>query len=119
MTGTLTSLFAIGTIIGSFFFGYLSDKINRRFMILAPLMIGTTIMLLGLWLITDYYLVCVMVPLVGMFIGSAANMVSGAISTDLADESELKSEVMASISGIINGIGGIGAAIGMFVVRDN
>lgn len=60
------------------------------------------------------YTKAVFLALTGFFIGGPSNMISSAISADLGRQDLVKgsSEALATVTGIVDGTGSIGAAVG-------
>uniref|UniRef100_A0A8C7ZRU3 Sugar phosphate exchanger 3 n=1 Tax=Oryzias sinensis TaxID=183150 RepID=A0A8C7ZRU3_9TELE len=60
----------------------------------------------------------VILAVTGFFIGGPSNMISSAISADLGRQEALRSsqEALATVTGIVDGTGSIGAAAGQYVV---
>ncbi|KAH0617012.1 hypothetical protein JD844_028572 [Phrynosoma platyrhinos] len=56
--------------------------------------------------------------LTGCFIGGPSNMISSAISADLGRQEMVRgsSEALATVTGIVDGTGSIGAAVGQYLV---
>ena len=56
--------------------------------------------------------------IVGLFIGGASNIIAGTISADLGRQDAIQgnSEALATVTGIVDGTGSIGAALGQIFV---
>ena len=56
--------------------------------------------------------------IVGFFVGVAANIISGTISADLGRQDAIQgnSEALATVTGIVDGTGSVGAALGQIFV---
>lgn len=52
----------------------------------------------------------------GFFIGGAANMISAAITADLGTSIKNNKDALATVTGIVDGTGSVGAAIGQILV---
>lgn len=54
----------------------------------------------------------------GFFVGGAANIISATITADLGQQEALKGskEGLATVTGIVDGTGSVGAAIGQLLV---
>ncbi|XP_020632026.1 sugar phosphate exchanger 3-like [Orbicella faveolata] len=67
-----------------------------------------------------YTLNAALMCLTGFLIGGPANLISSAISADLGRQSVLSanSEALATVTGIVDGTGSVGAAIGQFLVPE-
>lgn len=59
-----------------------------------------------------------LMTITGFFIGGPSNMVSSAISADLGRQELIQgsSEALATVTGIVDGTGSIGAAVGQYLV---
>ena len=57
-------------------------------------------------------------PATGIFVGGAAGLISGAVSADLGQNPDIenKDAALATVTGIIDGTGSLGAAIGQLVL---
>ncbi len=55
---------------------------------------------------------------VGFFVGGAANMISGTITADLGQQDAIQGnkEGLSTVTGIVDGVGSIGAALGQILV---
>ncbi|KAM4670882.1 sugar phosphate exchanger 3 isoform 3-T4 [Amazona ochrocephala] len=60
----------------------------------------------------------VIMAITGFFIGGPSNMISSAISADLGRQDLVKgsSEALATVTGIVDGTGSVGAAVGQYLV---
>ncbi len=54
----------------------------------------------------------------GFFVGGAANIISATITADLGQQDAIKgnSEALSTVTGIVDGTGSVGAAIGQLLV---
>lgn len=112
----LVSLYDFGGIIGSVMSGYVSDRIGYRSFVMLP-MIAVSIPLMGYFRfggVEAGWIYFVLVPIVGILTGGPANIISSAIAADLAQSPEIggDQEALSTVTGIIDGTGGFGAAIG-------
>ena len=64
--------------------------------------------------ITDdvFELYYILVPILGFFIGGVANLIPSLIASDLGKNPELNEGAVSTITGILDGTGSFGAAIG-------
>ena len=115
--GMLTATFPIGGIIGGSVSGWLSDRMKgNRSIVLMP-MLALVIPLLIMFefgTLDNYRIFYVIIPLMGVMNAGASNLMSSAVPADLAERSELKglSEAKGTVTGILNGVGALGAASG-------
>ena len=60
---------------------------------------------------------CLM-TIAGFFVGGAANMISATITADLGRQESIQgnSEALSTVTGIVDGTGSVGAAIGQLLV---
>ena len=59
-----------------------------------------------------------LMTIVGYFVGGAANMISAAITADLGRQGPIQGnqEALSTVTGIVDGTGSIGAALGQILV---
>lgn len=59
-----------------------------------------------------------LMTIVGFFVGGAANMISATITADLGKQGAIQGnkEGLATVTGIVDGTGSVGAAIGQILV---
>lgn len=60
----------------------------------------------------EFAIFYVLVPIVGFFIGGVANLIPSLIAQDLGRDPSLDDNAVATITGILDGTGSFGAAIG-------
>uniref|UniRef100_A0A8D2CVN1 Sugar phosphate exchanger 3 n=1 Tax=Sciurus vulgaris TaxID=55149 RepID=A0A8D2CVN1_SCIVU len=99
----LSIWYDVGGIIGGTLQGFISDILQKR----APVLALSLLLAVG--------------SLVGysrFFIGGPSNMISSAISADLGRQELIQgsSEALATVTGIVDGTGSIGAAVGQYLV---
>ena len=118
--GTLASLLDLGAICGSIACGWLGDKYNTRppFISLYLLCSLPCIFLLSFANESMFWSFFIIIPLCGFCVGGANLIMSSAVAVDIAQNGKVSNlyETMATVAGIIDGSGGIGAAIGTFLV---
>lgn len=119
--GALTSSFSAGGIIGSVTAGRITDKIGSRTLIIVPMLI-LAVPIFGLFRLgssDSYWIFFILTPICGFLVNGANNLISSAVAADLAENDKVKEdqEALATVAGIIDGTGGIGAAIGQPIVR--
>lgn len=121
MMGVLTSTFDIGGVIGSIISGWISDRVGSRTVVMVPmLMLSVPVFLMFRLGTRETYLIFfVLTPICGFLVGGASNIISSAVAADLAQNEEVQNdhEALATVTGIIDGTGGVGAALGLVVVR--
>ena len=116
--GFLATLYDLGAISGSIIAGYVSDKVKfRSAVVMAMLVLAVPAVLM--FRVTDENSTWVfygLAPAAGYMIGGSANLISAAVAADLSI-CEKTNEPRATIIGIINGTGSLGAAAGQIIVR--
>lgn len=121
MKGTLVSLFDIGGVVGSILFGWMSDKFETRTLVILGMLFMSVPVFIAFREVdnTDEWIFFLLSPMCGMLIGGAANLIASTVAADLAQNEKVKGnqEAISTVTGIINGTGGIGAALGQVVVR--
>ncbi|XP_064604682.1 sugar phosphate exchanger 3-like [Liolophura sinensis] len=109
----------IGGIIGGTIAGFISDCVRKRAVVVIPMLIlAIPSLLIYSASSGDTVTNAALMSVVGFFIGGVANLVSAAISADLGRQEELKGskEGLATVTGIVDGTGSAGAAIGQILV---
>lgn len=117
---TLITLFEVSGIISSIVAGSISDKLNSRIKVVITMVISIMPIFLlfrfgdenSVWI---YYF---LVPASGCLIIACSNLVSSCVATDLAHHTESikNTHAMATVTGIIDGTGSLGAACGQFFI---
>ncbi|XP_076362363.1 sugar phosphate exchanger 3-like isoform X2 [Tachypleus tridentatus] len=115
----LSVWYDVGGIIGGVLIGLASDKLGVR----SPLM-GIMLLLSPLSLFiykasgSDLIMNGFLMGVTGFFIAGASNLVSTAISADLGRQKVLSGnkEALSTVTGIVDGTGSAGAAIGQLLV---
>lgn len=118
---TLSIWYDIGGIVGGTVAGFISDRLQKRAIVVVPMLIG------GVPLLFVYGLTGVagtmmnngiLLFVLGCMIGGVANLISAAISADLGRQKALKgnAEALSTVTGIIDGTGSLGAAVGQVAV---
>uniref|UniRef100_A0A8C6W3W1 Sugar phosphate exchanger 3 n=1 Tax=Nannospalax galili TaxID=1026970 RepID=A0A8C6W3W1_NANGA len=103
----LSIWYDVGGIIGGTLQGFISDVLQKRAPVLALSLFLAVGSLIG-------YSQPVLFVASGFFIGGPSNMISSAISADLGRQELIQgsSEALATVTGIVDGTGSIGAAVG-------
>jgi OPA family glycerol-3-phosphate transporter-like MFS transporter 1/2 len=120
----LSTLYDIGGMLGGILFGFVSDFLYRRkggrSLVIVPMML--------LSCLAFYFyrfeghqsraLNCTLMTICGMFVNGAYNIISSAISADLGTHKLLQgnASAMSTVTGIIDGTGSAGAAVGQILV---
>ncbi|ESO89870.1 hypothetical protein LOTGIDRAFT_234009 [Lottia gigantea] len=109
----------VGGIIGGTIAGFISDLTGRRAVVVIPMLILSVPALFIYGNFTGGYTInAVLMAVTGFFVGGVANLISAAISADLGQQGPIKdnSKALATVTGIVDGTGSAGAAIGQILV---
>ncbi|XP_041111428.1 sugar phosphate exchanger 3 [Polyodon spathula] len=115
----LSIWYDVGGIIGGTVLGLISDVLQKRAPVLAVSLILAMGSLIGYSHSPNNQPVnAVLMAITGFFIGGPSNMISSAISADLGRQEELQGsqEALATVTGIVDGTGSVGAAAGQYLV---
>ncbi|KAJ8262039.1 hypothetical protein GJAV_G00161390 [Gymnothorax javanicus] len=115
----LSVWYDVGGIVGGTVQGLISDLLGKR----APVLAVSLLLAMGALVgfshsPNDRVINAVLLAITGFFIGGPSNMISSAISADLGRQEALRGsqEALATVTGIVDGTGSIGAAGGQYVV---
>lgn len=113
--------FDIGTIIGSISLGLLTDVTYKKRSPVAffGLLIGTLLFLMVVFFSdSSKPVILVIIFLIGFFVGGIFNIVAATAAADLAKGDALKGndKALATVSGILDGSGSLGAAFGSLII---
>ncbi|RNA18804.1 sugar phosphate exchanger 3 [Brachionus plicatilis] len=109
----------VGGILGGIIGGYISDVLKKRSVVIFTLL---TLALPSLYIFSDSsdskLMNAFLMSIVGFFIGGAANMISATITADLGKQGPIQGnkDGLATVTGIVDGTGSIGAALGQLFV---
>ncbi|XP_063073592.1 sugar phosphate exchanger 3 [Engraulis encrasicolus] len=115
----LSVWYDVGGIIGGTLQGLLSDVLGKRSPVIALSLLMAMGALVGYSHSPDDQVVNgALLATTGFFIGGLSNMISSAISADLGRQDALQGqqEALATVTGIVDGTGSIGAAAGQYLV---
>ncbi|PKU38858.1 sugar phosphate exchanger 3 [Limosa lapponica baueri] len=115
----LSIWYDVGGIIGGTIQGLISDVLQKRAPVLAISLLFAVGSLFGYSRSPNSKPInAVIMAITGFFIGGPSNMISSAISADLGRQDLVKgsSEALATVTGIVDGTGSIGAAVGQYLV---
>lgn len=116
-TSNVASLYDLGTIVGGLLLGYITDKMYSKRSPISFLALVVAA-LMHFLLISDLsnalYLFSILITILGFLVGGVACVVSGIACADLGKLSQLKNnaKALATVTGIIDGTGSLGAALG-------
>ncbi|XP_030885695.1 sugar phosphate exchanger 3 isoform X4 [Leptonychotes weddellii] len=105
--------------IGGTLQGFISDILQKRAPVLALSLLLAVGSLVGYSRSpNDKSINALLMAVTGFFIGGPSNMISSAISADLGRQELIQgsSEALATVTGIVDGTGSIGAAVGQYLV---
>ncbi|XP_038609720.1 sugar phosphate exchanger 3 [Tachyglossus aculeatus] len=115
----LSIWYDVGGIIGGTLQGFISDVLQKR----APVLAASLLLAIGALVgysrsPNDKSINALLMAVTGFFIGGPSNMISSAISADLGRQELVRgsSEALATVTGIVDGTGSIGAAVGQYLV---
>uniref|UniRef100_A0A3B5AL20 Sugar phosphate exchanger 3 n=1 Tax=Stegastes partitus TaxID=144197 RepID=A0A3B5AL20_9TELE len=115
----LSVWYDVGGIVGGTVQGLISDFMGKR----APVLTVSLVLAMGALVgysrsPNDQVINAVLLATTGFFIGGPSNMISSAISADLGRQEALRGskEALATVTGIVDGTGSIGAAGGQYLV---
>uniref|UniRef100_A0A8C5HZ33 Sugar phosphate exchanger 3 n=1 Tax=Gouania willdenowi TaxID=441366 RepID=A0A8C5HZ33_GOUWI len=115
----LSVWYDVGGIIGATVQGLISDLMGKR----APVLALSLALAMGALVgysrsPNDQVINAVLLATTGFFIGGPSGMISSAISADLGRQEAVRGsqEALATVTGIVDGTGSIGAAAGQYLV---
>ncbi len=115
----LSNFYDLGGIFGGILAGIVSDYLGYRSPVVST-MLFLSMGSLFLYSNTgaEYNTNVSLMTLTGFMIGGPANLISSAISADLGKQDALKGNLaaLATVTGIVDGTGSVGAAIGQYLV---
>ncbi|XP_023666162.1 sugar phosphate exchanger 3 isoform X1 [Paramormyrops kingsleyae] len=115
----LSVWYDVGGIVGGTVQGLVSDILGKRAPVLAVSLLLAMGSLVGYSHSPDDQVINgVLLAVTGFFIGGPSNMISSAISADLGRQEALRGsqEALATVTGIVDGTGSVGAAGGQYLV---
>ena len=117
----IATLFDIGTIIGSVLLGLLSDiTYGKRSPVAIGALLLATVGHVFLVLLDERFKtwLFVLIFVLGLFVGGISNMVVGSAVADIGKLEALMNndKAISTITGIIDGTGSLGAAVGQFII---
>ena len=115
----LSNFYDVGGIFGGIVAGIISDFIGIRSPVVLSMLVLSVGSLYAYSLAGAHYTTNVaLMTLAGFMIGGPANIISSAISADLGKQDAVRGnkEALATVTGIVDGTGSVGAAIGQYLV---
>lgn len=121
--GLIAISFDLGTIVGSISLGFISDLIYKKRSPVAfvGLLLGSVFFLLVVFLSSSGKgVVYTLIFFIGFFVGGIFNIVAATAAADLAKGDSLKGndKALATVSGILDGSGSLGAAFGSLIIGE-
>ncbi|KAG1925583.1 sugar phosphate exchanger [Pimephales promelas] len=115
----LSVWYDVGGIVGGTVQGLISDLLGKR----APVLVVSLLLAMGALVgyshsPNDQIVNGALLATTGFLIGGPSNMISSAISADLGRQEALQNsqQALATVTGIVDGTGSIGAAAGQYLV---
>ncbi|KAG1690859.1 hypothetical protein DVH05_027461 [Phytophthora capsici] len=115
--GSFSMLYDAGQIFGGFVGGILSDRMGVRSPVVVTMLLLSCITLYFMDG-ASYDMTAVLLLASGFMLGGPANLISTAISADLGTHESIRgnAEALATVTGIIDGTGSVGAALVQYLV---
>ncbi|XP_020595213.1 putative glycerol-3-phosphate transporter 1, partial [Phalaenopsis equestris] len=114
--GALSTLFDIGGVFGGILAGHISDNLNARAITAASFMYCAipALFFYRVYGSTSLFCNAALMIITGLFVNGPYALITTAVSADLGTHGSLKgnSRALATVTGIIDGTGSMGAAIG-------
>ncbi|KAF1758422.1 hypothetical protein GCK72_014880 [Caenorhabditis remanei] len=115
----LSTWYDVGGIIASIVAGAASDKMKSRTSLIFYMLVASFV---SLYVYSQspasYTWNAFLLLITGFFVGGPLNMISSSVVADLGKSDKLKgnAEALATVTGIIDGTGSCGSAIGQFMI---
>lgn len=120
LTGVLAGLLDAGGVFGSIVCGWMCDKLGYSSPIVEVFLLASLPLLFLFQAGSEsiFWLYFIIIPATGFCIAGSSNIISSAIAANLAQNPDVnnKDEAMATVTGIVDGTGGFGAAIGVLIM---
>lgn len=118
-SGFLSTIFDVGGVVGGALAGYLSDQFNSRAFTVASSVILSipALLLYRIYGSISLFWNSILMFITGMFVNGPYALITTAVSVDLGTHGSLRgnSRALATVTGIIDGTGSVGAALGPFL----
>lgn len=117
--GLVAASYDVGAVLGSILTGWASDRVGSRPLVLVPMLTASIPLFYCLRLGESIWPYFILVPLLGWAVGASANVLYSTGAADIAkhqDSSGQPVESTATIAGIIDGTGSIGAGLGQLLI---
>lgn len=119
LSDQLSNFYDIGGVLGSIFSGMFSDFIGLRSPVVSVMLLCAILCLYLYDLFGDIYVAnVVLMVFSGVMLAGPASLICGVISADLGKHDKIQGskQALATVSGIIDGTGSLGAALGQYIV---
>ena len=119
LSDKLSNFYDGGSILGGIIAGVITDLMGIRSpIVVIMLALSTGCLYIYSAFGTSYTANVLLMFLVGFMLGGPANTISTAITADLGKHEKIRgsADALATVTGIVDGTGSIGAAIGQYVV---
>ncbi|KAM0934330.1 putative ABC-type glycerol 3-phosphate transporter [Dioscorea sansibarensis] len=115
-SGTLSTLFDVGGVVGGILAGHMSDKLNARALTAASFMYCAipALFFYRIYGSVSLFWNVTLMFVTGMLVNGPYALITTAVSADLGTHSSLNgnARALATVTAIIDGTGSVGAAIG-------
>lgn len=113
-TASILASYEVGQLVGGILIGWMSDRLNRRTIVLPGFLLVSVSIFFSLQFLTvnDVGKFYVLLFFAGLCLGGPLTIIASAISADLGENKAIKGDVSAksTITGIIDGSGSLAAA---------
>ena len=116
VAGSLEASYEVGGVIGSILIGYMTDCMNGRFSVINPALVILAVVLMTIRSCSQLWEFYLLVPIAGFLCSGSANIITTAVSADLAERSKAQFDVKTAVAGLVNGAGSLGAALGQEII---
>nr|XP_039273389.1 sugar phosphate exchanger 3-like [Styela clava] len=117
LASSVSTWYDVGGIAGGIIAGVLSDVFKTRSLVLFFMLLGSPFALWGYKSSpNDVVINSILMSIVGFLINGVSNILSSAIAVDIAKREAVGEHSLATVTGIIDGTGSLGAAIGQYLV---
>lgn len=116
-----STFYDVGSIAGGITGGLISDLLGRRKpLVVVMLMVAVPVVFIYGNTGGSYTINVALMCVTGFFVGGPANLIGSAISADLGRQGTLRAdrEALATVTGIVDGTGSVGAAIGQILIPE-
>ena len=116
LVSVFTTLYDLGGILASVLSGVLTKATESKTIIVLAMLGCSVPTLICFKMMNAIWMLYIIVPVLGLLLAGTGNIISASITADLASSSG-RNGSRATIVGLINGTGSLGAAFGQIFVR--